>query len=279
MGSPQSPNGNFLVDKGAYRVQLLMQDERYNRPEACWELIIDPKYKASIEKRIPGSKWGPAINTWRIPFSGAWTNINHLMDALDECVEKPKPKAPPQRPEKRASPLHKPSWTQQPHRNPSRAAHAISVRASPAPASTSTNLKRGWPYDPADYTKNKRMFEDRQPDAPNAQQWRVPRGIKDVEVVDMEYEPRTISEECTTYATFKIEHLMDSDVVVALHVDERKFKEGVLCVTISGKVAEVEAYFAGRYIAAHNVAQYRELHHFENKHRSFGARVIAEFIV
>ncbi len=254
-----APDGdwpNYSTHTRQYSVALVLPHVRPDFPDIHWTLQIGEPFHATVRRKFTGLRWDRARSTWVIPFVEPWTDLAQIGKALDECVQNPAP-PPPSVP---SHGRHAYSWTHPP-------SHLPEFAPPREPA------KRPRSPEP-DVRGNAKRARTDPVTAPAAA-----HDPDEVVMVDMQYEPRTITDTCKTYCAHRFYEVTDTDTVVALRVDECTFKEGVLCVCISGKVDEVEAYYHTRFIVEHAGTHHRDMHHFENKTRNFAARVVAEFIL
>jgi hypothetical protein len=103
----------------------------------------------------------------------------------------------------------------------------------------------------------------------------------DEDEMELEPESRAVPADCREYAVEQARYY-DRDHRPTVHeeliVTARTFSSRVRCVVIYGKVPEVEAYFAARFLARRNGPAYVSLAHNENKYEDRGLRVVASFI-
>jgi len=233
-----------------YQLRLVLPDMHRDTPAIHWELRIGREFNTAMLTAFASAKWSPARSVWILPFSGSWTTIDAVTTDIEQCVIRPyttpSPPTPKNTPPAIARGRHAYEWTRPAMVTPK--ADLFKRKETPAPA-------------PRTETKRARREE-----------------TSDVETIDMEYEPTPVPDACSAYAAHEVERLASAERERVLVVEERRFGGGVRCVSISGRVAEVEAYYEARFIVAHGGARHRVLQHNENKERDYGARIVAQFI-
>lgn len=277
-------------DREKHPCSIALVDEAYTAYNGTtsrkhFQVTLHPEHASVIKRTFANATWLREQKVWAIPWAGPDDTLAMRARLLSDMIrsaayaaaastehhnDTPRPAAAseypqPPRPDHKAPSeqyaqykLRKSPEGQRAHEPPSKARAVEMTGREPMRA----------PY-----------FHAKQPTA--APMPRPVYDLDDVDDVDMDYEARSIPDECREYATQQERHYLyerKSDVYETLHMTERVFDGRVMCVCIYGTPGEVDAYYAFRFTSQSQAPAFSCMTRKEVRYHNRALRVVAVFI-
>ncbi len=285
--------GSHGADWSPCKIWFHQQGTERNGWRPQYGIKLHYNHKAAIKRAFPTAFWHPTERIWTIQWEGpddnlAWryAAINHEIEqeaAYNSATSKPPP-PPSSREDMPYASKTPPRTSSQPqypsvgHQPPSASYYSMPSERARVPTSYVPRRPEGREPSPPPKIRVT-VGQDGNPQRTVAEP--VHEEGEAEEEMETEVESRPVPNDCRMYADEQVTYYdrdHRSSIFEALIVRERTFPTHVTCVTIYGKVQEVEAYFAGRFLGSRNGPSYVTLAHTENKYHDRGLRVVAAFI-
>lgn len=281
--------GSHGPDYPPCKIWVSQRGDEKNGWRRHYDLKLHYNHRLTIKRAFANAFWLPHEKVWTIPWEGEHDNLGWRYGLINREIERESRQPQPQ-PQPPQSQPQLPRGYVPP--DPCEYAGPREFRTDYYGAPSEFSAR---PPNPASY--GQRRPEAREPSPPPKKRVSAskdgsptakrvaPEPAQDEheteDEMDLEPESRPVPSDCRVYANEQVtyyERDHRSSIFEALIVRERTFPTHVTCVTIYGKVAEVEAYFAGRFLSSKNGPSYVSLAHTENKYHDRGLRVVAAFI-